>query len=134
MEETEAASAVPREVVGPPHMNNTDPQQATGIGTMDMQMNRDEDSLMDRTYDDVESYLVGEYRDQDGDGERQRPVGTYDPFDDRFPRNKIEEAWGESALEFIWDTLQTREHWDYMIESICEPFSGWDGDYSRTRN
>ena len=26
------------------------------------------------------------------------------------------------------------EDWEYMIESICEPFSGWDGDYWRTRN
>ena len=121
-------------------INNIDQQEARGYGTIDMgtdvPMGLDGDEalsdLEDYDNNDGDDFTEEEYSDENDDD--QRPVGTFDPFDLRFPRNELEQTWGDVALEFICDTVQTREDWECMVESICEPFSGWDGDYWRTRN
>jgi hypothetical protein len=64
----------------------------------------------------------------------RRLIGTYDPFDKTFPRNEVEKEWGHRASEFIYESMRTRNAWGTIIESICEPFSDWDGDYIRTRD
>lgn len=68
------------------------------------------------------------------DGSDTRPVGTYDPFNSCFPRSACENEWGIRACIFILESLQTQDDWDYMVESICEPFLECDGNYCRTRD
>ena len=60
------------------------------------------------------------------------PLGLYDPFDITYPRNEMEEAWGQDANAFLLGTFLTPRLWDSWIEELCESVSEWDNDQHRT--
>lgn len=87
-------------------------------------------------YDPVDEVEVNSNSDsiEQNQYEYRRLIGTYDPFDSTFPRNRVEEEWGHRACEFLYESTLTRHAWATIIESICEPFLDWEGDYIRTRD
>jgi hypothetical protein len=124
------------------HLNNDQPP-----ATPDETTRATIDSLSELNFDDHDDYVrdlddisyASNYSDfgdvpyQDVPSQ-QLPVAMYDPYDPSFPRNDIEEAWGIDALLFLLGSLKTWEDWDIMIDTICDPFSDWDGAFQRTRD
>jgi hypothetical protein len=56
-------------------------------------------------------------------------MGTYDPFDRRFPRNLGETDWGFRAAAWIAGNLSKAEDWDIMTEVLCENFDPEESDF-----
>jgi hypothetical protein len=58
------------------------------------------------------------------------PIGLYDPFNDAFPRNGLDDEWAERAMEFLDDTAHVT--FNSRVNSICDPEADRGLEWERT--
>ena len=59
------------------------------------------------------------------------PIGFYDPFNDTFPRNGLDEDWGERAVNFLLSRDDVSI--ESGVDSICDPDLNGEWEWERTR-
>lgn len=59
------------------------------------------------------------------------PIGFYDPFNDTFPRNGLDEDWSERAVNFLLGRGDVSI--ESGVDSICDPELNGEWEWERTR-
>jgi hypothetical protein len=59
------------------------------------------------------------------------PIGFYDPFNDIFPRNGLDEDWSERAVDFLLGSGYVSI--ESAVDSICDPDLNGEWEWERTR-
>jgi|SRR5271170_3925464 len=58
------------------------------------------------------------------------PIGFYDPFNNTFPRNGLDQEWAERAVEFLLG--EARVPLNSVINTICDPVLHDEWEWERT--